>query len=57
MDTLDKAVIEIHLCAIERFLNGIEVFAESDFEDVVQARLAEVNKCLEEVRSILNKIN
>lgn len=57
MDALDKAVIEINLCAIERFLDGIALFVEADFEDVVQARLAKINKCLDEIRSILNKIN
>lgn len=57
MDALNKAIIVVNLCAIERALNGMEVFTEQGYEDLIQARIAKVNEYLEEIKGILDKTN
>ena len=57
MNALDKALIGVYLDSIERVLNGMQLFAERGYEDLIQARIDKANKYIEEIKSILNKTN
>lgn len=57
MNTLDKALIGVYLDSIERVLNGMQLFAERGYEDLIQTRIDKANKYIEEIKSILNKTN
>lgn len=57
MNALDKDLIGVYLDSIERTLNGMQLFAQRDYEDLVQARKDKANKYIEEIKSILNKTN
>ena len=57
MNALDKDWIGVYLDSIEGVLNGMQLFAERGYEDLIQARIDKANKYIEEIKSILNKTN
>ncbi|MBC8581639.1 MAG: hypothetical protein E6590_17065 [Clostridiales bacterium] len=57
MNALDKDLIGVCLDSIEGVLNGMQLFAERDYEDLIQARIDKANKYIKEIKSILNKTN
>ncbi len=57
MNALDKDLIGVYLDSIGGVLNGMQLFAERGYEDLVQARKDKANKYIEEIKSILNKTN
>lgn len=57
MNALDKDLIGVYLDSIEGVLNGMQLFAERGYEDLIQARIDKANKYIEEIKSILNKTN
>lgn len=57
MNALDKDLIGVYLDSIGGVLNGIQLFAERGYEDLVQARKDKANQYIEEIKSILNKTN
>ena len=57
MNALDKDLIGVYLDSIEGVLNGMQLFAERGYEDLIQTRIDKANKYIEEIKSILNKTN
>ena len=57
MNALDKDLIGVYLDSIEGVLNGMQLFAERGYEDLIQARKDKANQYIEEIKSILNKTN
>ena len=57
MNALDKDLIGVYLNSIEGVLNGMQLFAERGYEDLIEARTAKVKQCIEEIKGILDKTN
>ncbi len=57
MNALDKDLIGVYLDSIGGVLNGMQLFAERGYEDLIQARKDKANQYIEEIKSILNKTN
>lgn len=57
MNTLDKALIGVYLDSIERVLNGMQLFAERGYEDLIEVRTDKIKQCIEEIKGILDKTN
>ena len=57
MNALDKDLIEVYLDSIEGVLNGMQLFAERGYEDLIEARTDKVKQCIEEIKGILDKTN
>ena len=57
MNTLDKALIGVYLDSINGVLNGMQLFAERGYEDLIEARTDKVKQCIEEIKGILDKTN
>ena len=57
MNALDKDLIGVYLDSIEGVLNGMQLFAERGYEDLIEARADKVKQCIEEIKGILDKIN
>lgn len=57
MNALDKALIGVYLDSIEGVLNGMQLFAERGYEDLIKARTDKVKQCIEEIKGILDKTN
>ena len=57
MDALDKDLIGVYLDSIEGVLNGMQLFAERGYEDLIEARTDKVKQCIEEIKGILDKTN
>ena len=57
MNALDKALIGVYLDSIDRVLNGMQLFAERGYEDLIEARTDKVKQCIEEIKGILDKTN
>ena len=57
MNALDKDLIGVYLDSIEGVLNGMQLFAERGYEDLIQTRIDKGKQCIEEIKGILNKTN
>ena len=57
MNALDKDLIGVYLDSIEGVLNGMQLFAERGYEDLIEARTDKIKQCIEEIKGILDKIN
>lgn len=57
MNALDKNLIGVYLDSIEGSINGMQLFAERGYEDLVEARADKAKQCIEEIKGILDKIN
>ena len=57
MKALDKDLIGVYLDSIEGVLNGMQLFAERGYEDLIEARADKVKQCIEEIKGILDKTN
>ena len=57
MKALDKDLIGVYLDSIEGVLNGMQLFAERGYEDLIEARTDKVKQCIEEIKGILDKTN
>ena len=57
MNALDKDLIGVYLDSIEGVINGMQLFAERGYEDLIEARTAKVKQCIEEIKGILDKTN
>ena len=57
MKALDKDLIGVYLDSIEGVLNGMQLFAERGYEDLIEARVDKGKQCIEEIKGILDKTN
>lgn len=57
MNALDKNLIGVYLDSIEGSINGMQLFAERGYEDLVEARADKAKQCIEEIKGILDKTN
>ncbi|MDU6855844.1 MAG: hypothetical protein E6370_15925 [Clostridiales bacterium] len=57
MNALDKDLIGVYLDSIEGVLNGMQLFAERGYEELIEARTDKVKQCIEEIKGILDKTN
>ena len=57
MNALDKDLIGVYLDSIEGVLNGMQLFAERGYEDLIEARADKGKQCIEEIKGILDKTN
>ena len=57
MNALDKDLIGVYLDSINGVLNGMQLFAERGYEDLIEARTDKVKQCIEEIKGILDKTN
>ena len=57
MNALDKDLIGVYLDSIEGVLNGMQLFAERGYEELIEVRTDKVKQCIEEIKGILDKTN
>lgn len=57
MNALDKDLIGVYLDSIEGVLNGMQLFAERGYEDLIEVRTDKIKQCIEEIKGILDKTN
>ena len=57
MNALDKNLIGVYLDSIEGVLNGMQLFAERGYEDLIEVRTDKIKQCIEEIKGILDKTN
>ncbi len=57
MNALDKDLIGVYLDSIKGAINGMQLYAERGYEDLIEARKDKVNQYIEEIKGILDKTN
>lgn len=57
MNALDKDLIGVYLDSIEGVINGMQLFAERGYEDLIEARADKVKQFIEEIKGIFDKTN